>query len=278
MDASNTVDTELPVQKQLDAYNTRDIDAFMRWWSEDCQYYEFPNRLLARGTAEIRERHVARFKEPNLHGRLLKRITVANVVIDHETVTRNFPDGPGEVDVIAIYEVENGKIAKAWFKMGPPRLHPATAFSLRPATADDAGAIRSLTRDAYSKWVQVIGREPLPMTADYDEAVRQHRIDLLHLDGKLAALIEMIPKDGHLLIENVAVSPTCQNRGLGRKLLAHAEQVAAAQGYSVIKLFTNKLFAANVQLYSKVGYSVDREEESGLGITVYMSKRVEAKG
>ena len=57
MDASNAVDTELPVQKQLDAYNTRDIDAFMPWRSEDCQYYEFPNRRLARGTAEIRERH-----------------------------------------------------------------------------------------------------------------------------------------------------------------------------------------------------------------------------
>jgi hypothetical protein len=49
------------------------------------------------------------------------------------------------VDVIAIYEVESGKIAKAWFKMGPPRLRPATAFSPRPANADDAGAIRSLT-------------------------------------------------------------------------------------------------------------------------------------
>jgi GNAT superfamily N-acetyltransferase len=277
MDASSTADTEFPVQKQLDAYNTRDIDAFMPWWSQDCLYYEFPNRLLARGAAEIRERHIARFKEPNLHGRLLKRITVANVVIDHETVTRSFPDGPGEVDVIAIYEVDNGKIAKAWFKMGPPRPHPATALSLRLANADDAGAIRSLTCDAYSKWVPVIGREPLPMTADYDEAVRKHRIDLLHVDGKLAALIEMIPSDGYLLIENVAVSTAFQNRGLGQKLLAHAEHVAAAQGYPVIKLFTNKLFAANVRLYSKVGYRVDREEESRLGITVYMSKPVQPK-
>ena len=46
------------------------------------------------------------------------------MVIDQETVARTFPDGPGEVDVVAIYEVEHGKIAKAWFKMGPPRLHP----------------------------------------------------------------------------------------------------------------------------------------------------------
>ncbi len=123
MDASsNDTETELPVQKQLEAYNARDIDDFMLWWADDCQYYEFLSRLLASGAAEIRERHVARFKEPNLHGTLVKRIAVANVVVDQETVTRTFPDGPGEVDVVAIYEVENGKIAKAWFKMGPPRL------------------------------------------------------------------------------------------------------------------------------------------------------------
>ena len=79
--------------------------------------------MLASGAAEVRERHVARFKEPDLHGVLVKRIAVANVVVDQETVTRTFPDGPGEVDVVAIYEVESGRIAKAWFKMGPLRLH-----------------------------------------------------------------------------------------------------------------------------------------------------------
>jgi hypothetical protein len=42
-----------------------------------------------------------------------------------EVVTRTFPDGPGEIDVIAIYEIGNGKIEKAWFKMGTPRLHAA---------------------------------------------------------------------------------------------------------------------------------------------------------
>jgi hypothetical protein len=83
----------------------------------------------------------------------------------------------------------------------------AEALSLLPATAADAGAIRSLTRQAYAKWVPVIGREPKPMTADYAEAVNRHRIDLLYLDGRLAALIEMIPETDHLLIENVAVSP-----------------------------------------------------------------------
>ena len=46
-------------------------------------------------------------------------MAVGNMVVDQEVVTRNFPQGRGKMDVIAIYEVEQGQIAKAWFKIGP---------------------------------------------------------------------------------------------------------------------------------------------------------------
>ncbi len=143
---------------------------------------------------------------------------------------------------------------------------------LRPATINDAAAVQALTRAAYAQWVPVIGREPKPMSADYHAAIRDHRIDLLHIEDRLAALIETIPETDHLLIENLAVAPDFQHRGLGRRLLAHAEQAAAAQGYKTIRLYTNKLFAANVLLYRHLGYTIDREAASHLGVTVYMSK------
>ena len=114
---------EYPVQKQLEAYNARDIDAFMEWWADDCQCFLFPDQPLARGTVEIRARYVARFEEPNLHAEILARMIVGNLVIDHEHITRTFPNGPGEIDTIAMYEIDDGKIVKAWFKMGEPRLH-----------------------------------------------------------------------------------------------------------------------------------------------------------
>jgi hypothetical protein len=117
---------EIPVREQLEAYNSRDIDRFMRCWTEDAQHYEFPDRLLAAGAAAIRERHLARFKEGNLFGRLIHRIVLDDLVVDQETVTRNFPDGIGEIDVIAIYQARGGKIAKAWFKLGTPRLAAAS--------------------------------------------------------------------------------------------------------------------------------------------------------
>ena len=111
---------ETVVACQLAAYNARDIEAFMAIWHEDAQFFEHPGKLLANGAGEIRARHVVRFKEPDLFGRLIGRLSVGNMVVDREVVTRNFPEGRGQVDVIAIYEVEGGRIAKAWFKQGVP--------------------------------------------------------------------------------------------------------------------------------------------------------------
>ena len=157
--------------------------------------------------------------------------------------------------------------------------HPLTdaiRAGLRRATRSDAAAVRDLTRAAYAKWVPVLGREPLPMTADYDAAVRDHIVDMLHLDGKVAALIEMYPEADHLLIVNVAVSPAYQGRGYGRALLVHAEELALSLGLGELRLYTSVHLTENVKLYERVGYKIEREEEASphLGVFVYMSKRL----
>jgi len=145
---------------------------------------------------------------------------------------------------------------------------------IRRATQADATAIRDLTRAAYAKWVPVIGREPKPMTADYQKAVVNHLIDLLYADSDLAALIEIIPATGHLLVENLAVAPGYQGNGYGRKLMDRAEKLAASLGLSEIRLYTNKLFAANLRFYTRLGYRIDREEAFKGGLAVHMSKRL----
>ena len=147
---------------------------------------------------------------------------------------------------------------------------------MRLARRDDAEAIRDLTRAAYAKWVPVIGREPKPMTADYEAALREHRFDLLYVDQVLAGLIETVDEGEQLLIENVAVTPIFQGRGLGSKLLAHAEILAASLGHNRIRLYTNQRFAENIALYLRLGYRVDREEDVGGGsVRVDMSKRLD---
>lgn len=143
---------------------------------------------------------------------------------------------------------------------------------LRRAGPEDAALVRALTRAAYAKWVPLIGREPKPMTADYEAAVVRDRIDLFYVDGALAALIQLIAEPGCLLVENVAVSPDFQGRGYGRRMMAHAEAVAAKLGLAKVRLYTNKAFAENIALYLKLGYRLDGEEVLANGVRVDMSK------
>ncbi|CAN5596060.1 GNAT family N-acetyltransferase [soil metagenome] len=145
-------------------------------------------------------------------------------------------------------------------------------ITLRTAVPADATAIRDLTRAAYAKWVPLIGREPRPMLADYEAAVRKHRFDLLYVAGELAALIETLDEGDQLLVENVAVSPSHQGQGLGTRLMAQAEVVARGLGHGRIWLYTNQRFEENIRLYSRLGYRIDSEEPIGDAVRVSMSK------
>jgi GNAT superfamily N-acetyltransferase len=146
--------------------------------------------------------------------------------------------------------------------------------NLRPAGPADAAAIRDIVRAAYAKWVPVIGREPLPMRADYEKAVAEHPFDLAFADGRIVGMIETMLADDHLWVENVCVAPDAQGRGIGRLLLERAEQKALEAGRHELRLLTNGAFQANVSLYKRHGYAIDREEPFMNGMTVYMSKRL----
>ncbi len=110
------------MQRQVEAYNAHDLDALMLTYAESAQQFEHPSQLLASGSAAIRERFATRFQEPNLHAHLINRIVSGNLVIDHEKVTRTFPEGPGTLELVAIYEVLAGKITRAWFTPGSKTL------------------------------------------------------------------------------------------------------------------------------------------------------------
>ena len=150
--------------------------------------------------------------------------------------------------------------------------------AFRRAIAADAALVRAISRAAYARWVPLIGREPWPMTADYDAALRRHRIDLLHLEGEAVGLVEMIPKADHLLVENVAVLPEHQGQGHGRRLMAHAEAVAAALGLGLVRLYTNQRSLENIALYQRLGYALEREEAVPSGVVVHMRKPLNGNG
>ncbi|WP_296315119.1 nuclear transport factor 2 family protein [Winogradskyella sp. UBA3174] len=100
------------VQKQLDAYNSRDIDAFMATYTKDIKLYNYPNTILSEGQEQMRKDYISWFKRsPDLKAVIKNRIVIGNKVIDEEEVTAN-----GQTfNAVAIYEVENGLISKVTF-------------------------------------------------------------------------------------------------------------------------------------------------------------------
>ena len=149
-----------------------------------------------------------------------------------------------------------------------------TALIFRRAGPADAATVAAITDAAYAKWVPVIGRKPKPMIADYSAAVRDHLIDLAYLDDKAVGLIELIPAADHLLLENIAVDPASHGQGIGRRLMQRVEAHAIEMGLPIVRLYTNKAFATNLDFYRRLGYAIEREEPFKEGFTVYFAKTV----
>jgi ribosomal protein S18 acetylase RimI-like enzyme len=146
--------------------------------------------------------------------------------------------------------------------------------AIRPATAADVPGIADTVERAYRRYVAEIGKPPAPMLDDYAVRVEECRVWVVEQEGRVAGICVLLPAAGYLLLDNIAVAPEHQGKGLGKRLLAFAEAEAMRRGYDEIRLYTHQKMTANQRLYAAIGY-----EETGRGSTagydrVFMRKRL----
>jgi len=146
--------------------------------------------------------------------------------------------------------------------------------TIRPAKVGEAGAIATLVREAYAKYVGRIGREPAPMLVDYEAAILAGEAWVLVEGDETSGVLVMRPENGHLFVETVAVRPGRQGSGLGRRLMAFVEEAARGQGLREIRLYTNEKMEENLPFYRSLGF-----EETGRRLDegyrrVFMKKRL----
>ncbi len=111
-DDSTVSNPEPIVQTQMDAYNARDIDAFLETYTTNVEVYNFPHAAQYTGKEKMREGYSKFFEStPDLNYIVKNRIIIADYVIDEEYITAN----GGNFSAVAIYKVEDGKIAKVTF-------------------------------------------------------------------------------------------------------------------------------------------------------------------
>jgi imidazolonepropionase-like amidohydrolase len=104
---------QILAQQQLNAYNNRDIEAFLAPYSDSVELYEFPAKLISKGKDKMRADYGGMFNQVKaLHCQLVSRVVQGNTVIDQESVT-GF--GPNPFKAIAIYKIARGKIQQVYF-------------------------------------------------------------------------------------------------------------------------------------------------------------------
>jgi ribosomal protein S18 acetylase RimI-like enzyme len=144
---------------------------------------------------------------------------------------------------------------------------------IRRAQLEDATAITRCVAVAYRQHAR-IGKPPAPMLDDYAELIQRHKVFVLAEGDNIIGVLVLIEKDQGFLLDNVAVNPAYQRRGLGRKLIEFAEAEALRLGFSSIILYTNVQMTENIDLYRKLGFvETGRKQEQGYQ-RVYMRKHL----
>ena len=132
---------------------------------------------------------------------------------------------------------------------------------IRCAVPGDVDALCAIAAAAYQKYVPRIGQDPAPMTADYAQAVRDRQAWAAIENGDVVGFAILIPQPGYLLLDNVAVLPAAQGRGIGTRLLLLAEDHARSLGLSEIRLYTNEAMTENLAYYLRHGYAETHRAE-----------------
>ena len=149
---------------------------------------------------------------------------------------------------------------------------------IRRGEPEDAAIVAELVERAYEGYVDEIGARPAPMDADYDETVSEGTLFVAEDRGTVAGAIVLVAEVDHLVIENVAVDPRRQGAGLGRALLAFAEERARELGLTELRLFTHVLMTRNQRIYGLLGYAEDERRADDGFERVFYSKRLPTLG
>jgi hypothetical protein len=112
--ADTAFDPAAFAQRQLDAYNARDLARFVAEYTDDVEVYRLPEPLpvLVGKPALAAHYRDKRFNLPALHAELVSRMVFGNKVIDQERI---HGIAPQVVDGAAIYEVTPQGICRVWF-------------------------------------------------------------------------------------------------------------------------------------------------------------------
>jgi GNAT superfamily N-acetyltransferase len=146
----------------------------------------------------------------------------------------------------------------------------AMAISLRPATEEDAGAVKACVVAAFENYIERIGKPPAPMLLDFAAEIRAARVWVAQQGSQIVGVIVQYETERGFYVDTVAAMPNLQGQGVGRALLTFAEDEARRLGYQSVYLCTNSKMTENQVFYPRIGYvEYERKHEAGYDRVFY---------
>ena len=140
-------------------------------------------------------------------------------------------------------------------------------WHIRRAEARDAHALTACIHAAYADHAATFGNLP-PLSTDYAEEIATCQVWIALIGSEIAGGLVIAPAEGFMQLANVAVHPDHRGRGMGKTLIALAEDQAVQQGYREIRLKTHAGMTMNIELYRGLEWRIAARQ----GDTVSMAK------
>ena len=140
---------------------------------------------------------------------------------------------------------------------------------IREATPGDAEGLERCMHSAYAIYLDRMDAEQLPpLNLDYANEIQRYPTWVVEIDGTIVGGLVMVFGADLASVANIGVAQEAQGRGIGKRLLQHAERQVGARGFREIRLATHVLLSENVSLYQHLGFREESRDES----RVYLRK------
>ncbi len=124
----------------------------------------------------------------------------------------------------------------------------------RLAVPEDEAAVQACVNGAYGLYLDRMSTAPAPMLDDYGQLIDRGVVHLAVEDTTVLGLVVMWPKDDHLYVDNIAVDPSSQGKGVGKVLIDLAQSHARIHHFSEVRLYTNEAMTENLDYYPRRGF------------------------
>jgi GNAT superfamily N-acetyltransferase len=147
-----------------------------------------------------------------------------------------------------------------------------TAF--RVAERADSRVLAAIAREAYAKYAGLFDEPPAPILFDYEEVASSGRTYVAVEGGEVQGMVTIEESGGYLILRNLAVRPSLQRRGIGRKLVLLVEELARTRNLGGVRLWTRAEMSDNIAFYERLDYEVTHVERSATASRVHFRKEL----